>query len=588
VWYTQKINTALFAKPSTLYTAVVYSLSMEIPEGKIHIVKLKSERGKNTYYYARINKRVAGESRVVWSFSLGTAEDILKRYTNKILDRIQFRPFSFGIPAAFLSVAEQTEFLTIVDTATPKRMLDGALTTAQYLMAMMVGRAMGPLSKAATGRRLSDTFLDFIWKPTHHLNTQNFGNHMDKLTVEVVDRITEEFGKKLVSLGIAPSYVLWDTTNYSTNIENYGEKELPQPGNAKDKRFDKNIIGTGLALSDDEIPLYHKVYPGNENDSKLFKRSIDDIVGRIKKLWKRSDNKIILVMDRGNNSEINVQSALRTCHVIGGVDFESVRDLLDVPIEEFKPLYQTRGKGWMKAYRTTKSLWNYEEDFTVIVTHNPATERKQTKSWERAKERILGMLPTLKEKFEKSGGKGRRMTVKGLTTRLAELIYKQYRGVFEWNIDGKGRKFEWKLLEDKERTMVKKFGKNVIFTDLTKWETERIVRTYHSKSKVEKAFRWLHDKLLIPIPPVYHSDDERIRVHIFLCIMALTFLRLIARQLRGVSVSDERLLGELKDLKAAFVKDVPTGAVELKVMEMKAIQASVFSQLDLGKYLRVI
>lgn len=568
---------------------MVYPHPMEIPKGKIHIVKLKSQRGKNAYYYARINKRINGESKVVWSFSLGTAEDIVKHYTSrKTLDHIQFQPFSFGLPAAFLAVAEQTDFFTIVDSIAPKKMLDGTLTTAQYLLAMMVGRAIGPLSKAETGRRFSDTFLNFVWRPVHLLNTQNFGRHMDKLTAKAVDEITERFGMKLVSMGIKPSYVLWDTTNFSTNIENWGDKKLPKKGYAKDKRFDKNIVGTGIALSNEEIPLYHRVYPGNENDVTLFKRSIDDIVSRLQKLWKKGDEKIVLVIDKGNNSDENINSALESCHLIGGVAFDSVEEILAVPPEEFKLIYRTQNGNWMKAYRTTKRLWNCDEEFAVIVTYNPETEKKQRKTWTTAKEKISQELSELKEKFEKAGGKGRRMTVKGLTTRITDIIPKQYRGMYWWNIDGINRKFEWKLLEEEEKKFMKKFGKNVIFTDLIKWDTTRIVKAYHSKSKMEKTFRWLHDKLLIPIPPVYHSEDERIRVHIFLCIMALTFVRLIRRQLKGIPCSDEKLLQDLKELKAAVVQDVLTGEMALKVMEMNAIQATVFSRLDMGRYLKVI
>jgi hypothetical protein len=53
---------------------------MEIPRGKIHIVKIVPQRGKKAFYYARINARVNGEPRVIWSLSLGTAEDIVKHY----------------------------------------------------------------------------------------------------------------------------------------------------------------------------------------------------------------------------------------------------------------------------------------------------------------------------------------------------------------------------------------------------------------------------------------------------------------------------------------------------------------------------
>jgi transposase len=294
-----------------------------------------------------------------------------------------------------------------------------------------------------------------------------------------------------------------------------------------------------------------------------------------------------VVFDKGVNSDDNIRSVLESCHVVGSVPFDMVPDLLSVPLTQFKFAYRSTNGAGVIVYRETRPLWNNEE-FVVIVTHNSETEKRQRKTWEKAKEIITQKLTELKEKFERSEGKGRRMSVKGLTTKIIQTIPKQYRAVYWWNIEGTSRKFEWKLIEEKETELLKKFGKNVIFTDLTKWDTKRIVKAYYSKWKIEKAFRWLHGELLIPIPPVYHSDDDRIRVHIFLCIMALTFARLIAKQLKGISVSDEQLLDDLKELKVALVKDIRTDETQLKIMEMNSVQAAVFSQLRLDKYLKVI
>jgi transposase len=412
---------------------------------------------------------------------------------------------------------------------------------------------------------------------------------MDKLTVETVDRITEMFGVKLVSLGLKPSSVVfWDHTNHSTNIENWGEHKLSQSGNAKDKRFDRNLVGTSVVLSKDEIPLYHTVYPGNEHDSHLFSRCVDEMIKKINRLWKLPTEKIILVFDKGNNSEDNIEKVLQQCHIIGSLSFDETSSLDDIHLNNYKFLYTTSTDSKLYAYRTTQSLWGLGE-FTLIVTYNPQTEKRQRRTWEKNKIKINKKMAELQGKFMRTGGRGRRMTVKGLTTAITQAIPKQYRGVYWWNINSDTRQFTWELLTEKEETLIKRFGKQAIFTDLSKWDTIRITKSYHSKYKVEKAFHWLHDKLLIPIPPFYHNKDDRIRVHIFLCIMALSFIRLIKKQTKGITnVSDERLLDELRKLQVALVKDSRTGEAQLKVMAMSAIQAAVFSQLRLDRYIKVI
>jgi transposase len=562
---------------------------MEIPKGHIHIIHTKPNRGTKTYYYARKTARVNGKPKVVWSFPLGTVENIIKQYTNRILDHIEFQPFSFGLPAAFLAVAEQTKFFEIVNQIAPKKMVNGALTTGQYLLIMMMGRALGPFSKAKTGRQFSDTFLNLFWNPAHHMNTQNLVNHMDKCTVDAVEKITDRFGATLVSQGLKPSSVVfWDHTNHSTCIENWGEKNLPYPGYAKDKRFDKNLIGTSIVLSKDEIPLYHTVYPGNENDVHLFSRCVDDVIRKINRLWRMPTEKITLVFDKGNNSQDNLEDVLRQCHIVGSLSFDEVPGLIDVPLAEYRFLSQTSTGTSMQAYRTSRPLWDLGE-FTLVATYNPQTAKRQKRTWEKNREIINKKLTELQKKFLRTGGRGRRMTVKGLTTAITQTIPKQYRGVYWWDITGEPRTFTWKLLTENEEQMMQRFGKQIIFTDLSKWDTLRIVQSYHRKYKVEKAFHWLHDKLLIPIPPFYHNKDDRIRVHIFICIMALSFIRLIKRKTKRISgVSDERLLDELRELQVALVKDVRTQEVQLKVMAMTPVQAAVFSQLQLDRYIKAI
>ena len=43
---------------------------------------------------------------------------------------------------------------------------------------------------------------------------------------------------------------------------------MPKKGRGKEKRYDKNIIGIGIATSDENIPILHESYPGNKHDSR--------------------------------------------------------------------------------------------------------------------------------------------------------------------------------------------------------------------------------------------------------------------------------------------------------------------------------
>ena len=91
---------------------------------------------------------------------------------------------------------------------------------------------------------------------------------MAKLDEDTIQKIELDISRTLIKRGLRPTRLIFDTTNFYTHIDS-GEK-LPQKGNSKEKRFDKNLIGVGLTTSDHNIPFQSVTYPANKNDSQLF------------------------------------------------------------------------------------------------------------------------------------------------------------------------------------------------------------------------------------------------------------------------------------------------------------------------------
>lgn len=83
---------------------------------------------------------------------------------------------------------------------------------------------------------------------------------------------------------------------------------------------------------------------------------------------------------------------------------------------------------------------------------------------------------------------------------------------------------------------IDRFGKNIIITDHTDWNTDVIVNACLDRSIVEQSFRQgKHDDFVKPIignlMPNRHWTDSKIRCHILTCIIALCYLRLIELRL---------------------------------------------------------
>ena len=179
------------------------------------------------------------------------------------------------------------------------------------------------------------------------------------------------------------------------------------------------------------------------------------------------------------------------------------------------------------------------------------------------------------------------MTQKGAYREIRSLVPKQYWSVFEIGVDEKARRFVWRVVPERAEALEQSFGRSVLFTDLVKWDTKRIVRTYHSRFRVEKAFHWLKDALLIPVPPIRHRKDERVTAHVAICVLAfLLFRYLVLRLDLPKDVKEERVLRELRELRVALVKDTKTGEAKWMTDRMSFVQGRIFTQLNLGRYLQ--
>ncbi|WP_341728569.1 hypothetical protein [Brooklawnia sp.] len=74
------------------------------------------------------------------------------------------------------------------------------------------------------------------------------------------------------------------------------------------------------------------------------------------------------------------------------------------------------------------------------------------------------------------------------------------------------------------------FGKRILFTNRANWSTAEIVAAYRSQNDVESSFRQMKDPHIVSFGPMHHFTDQKIRVHVFYCVLALTIAHLMRRE----------------------------------------------------------
>jgi transposase len=540
--------------------------------------KIKTIKG-NKYLYVIKNEWIDGKVVQVIQQYVGTADQVYDLVTKNKEKKVA--SYSFGKTVALLKAAEEVGLIESMNKHIDRKNIKG-FTPAEYLLLIIIGRSEHALSRNVLDEYFKESSLQFFMKPKHKLSSQNFLNYMEKLDEEIIRKIEIDISQTLIKKGIKPTKLTFDTTNFYTHIED-GEN-LPKKGFSKEKRYDKNLIGVGLTTSDRSIPFQTITYPANVPDSTLFSDLINNISERAEEIEILLEE-MTIVFDRGMNSTANIKMVSDKMYVVGALPSSMCKELFEIPLSDFEEEWENGKKNIIKAHRI-KGVW-YEKEFIGVIKYNETTKRKQMHEWETKKVVISEKIEEIRSKLNHEG-RGRKMTAKGLINRVVDAIPKQYRGLFNYNvIEKEGElQLDFSLNESREKEFYLEMGKTVVFTDKESLSTKEIADMYDSRNMIEDDIKWLKDKLLIPLKPVYVRKDVKIRAHVFLCVIGLLLYNYLLYLIDDQELTIQRLASNLEKIRMGLIYNGKEGKnAEFVIEEMNKESAKIFTKLQLEKYI---
>jgi transposase len=549
----------------------------------IMVSLIARKKPQGVYYYAITCERVDGKPRHTKSIYLGTAEKIIERLLEKDKTVIRTKSYQYGRLGAVLRADRDLGFRESLNkhlTIERKR----TSSIPDLFLAQIIGRSEHVFSRRGLHdwlpKSMTRLFLDIPEVPS----IQCLLKHMDLLTDEVMDAVELDIARRLIALGMTPEFLFWDTTNVFTRIDCGGV--LPRKGNSKDRRYDRNLIGLGLVASSTNIPLLHTTYPGNKNDSSVFKGIIDALTKRLSTL-QLDASKLVAVFDRGNNSPEAVEALLeRKLHLVGCLKRKQAKEYFRIPRSSFRKIGETSSGYPLSAYRTKGT--HYGQEWTILVTYNRETAKKQRRRHGEYFAKADAKLTALQAKILNTDRRGRPYTVEGAIKAALKAIPLKIQSLIALTINelepGKiALSYRKKKCAIKERK--RSFGKQVIFTDLHDWTDEKIAQTNTNRALLEDDFKWLKDVLLIPIKPVNVRKDGRIKAHVFLCVMGVVLYRYLLWKFHNQVSSIKDLVRRLDDIRMAFVQKNNDKKAELVVEEMDDDAKAIYGALRLTEFL---
>jgi transposase len=556
--------------------------------------------GGHTYYYARYCQRVDGKPKIVRQVYLGKIDDLVAaaESSKQPPQPLETEVAAFADAAALLDIAQRLDLVPLLDSILPAKRHQG-LSVGQYLLLSAINRALSPTSKLQFADWYRQTVLTrLLPADPAALSSQNFWNHMNLVTADHILEAEKQITQRLIQRFQLDLHALvYDGTNFFTYINTRTPGDLPQRGHNKQKRGDLRQVSLGLLVSTDfHVPLFHKVYAGNVNDSTEFRSITEDLSAHYRQLAQSCDH-ITLVFDKGNNSQQALEALENTpFHFVGSLVPSQHAELLAISRKQFRTLTQP-GLQEVEAYRTQKKVFGQPRCIVVTFNQNLYDGQLQGLSahLRKARRKLRDLQTQLQRRRDEKVKGGKAPTLDSVRKQVHAICSAQFvNKILKVEVQQLGKGLELSFRTDQtalDRLCRLHFGKTILFTDNADWTEEQIVLAYRSQYHIEDAFKQMKNPHFLGWSPMFHWTDSKIQVHAFYCVLALLLTSLLQRELaqKGEPLSINRMLEELAGIRETLIvyprRQGQRQASTLTCLtQMSPLQQRLFSLLNLQRF----
>ena len=333
------------------------------------------------------------------------------------------------------------------------------------------------------------------------------GNDYEKF-VEMFTRHTDE----TYILDSTKTY--FDCTNYFFEIDS--EDEWRRKGPSKENRKDP-IIGMGLLLDANCIPVSMRLYPGNQSEQPIMRQALLDL-----KKQHNLQGRTITVADKGLNCARNIYEALKEKD--GYIFSKSIKKLNDK-----EKTWVLKDEGFIEVLDKDDNVKFKIKSCVDVFPYKWTNENGRVYNFQVKEKRIVTFNPSLARKQRIEVNK---MANKARACCLYDAKKSEYGESAKFvdfkSVDESGKATDQKAVaqvnEEKVKEALSYCGYNMIVTSEINMDEMEIYHVYHQLWRIEESFRTLKSEL--DARPVYLQTIEKIKGHFLVCYLGVLLERL--------------------------------------------------------------
>ena len=405
----------------------------------------------------------------------------------------------------------------------------------EILSYLVYARIIYPSSKLETFKQCQN----FIEQPKFNLHDEY---RALSYIAENMDYIQEELFNNSKNVITRNSKVIYyDCTNYFFDIDN--EDDLRKYGISKEHRPNP-IIGMGLFMDGDGLPLSCNIYPGNQNEQKTLIPEETKIVNN----FKLDDTKIILCTDAGLASDEIKKFNIKDKRAF--VITQSLKKLKDIYKEQIFDNSNWRISSDLRNTYNIAEINNNEElrekYYNTLFYKIIETETKSVKQ---------DLIVTFSFKYfdynrnirDKQIDRAKKAIENGNVKRRGKNQNDYKRFIDSLNITENGEVAEnttYSINLETIKEEEKYDGYYALTTNLI-GDINEILKIVKGRWEIEESFRIMKSDFLAR--PVNLSREDRIKAHFMTCFLSLFIYRLLEKKL-DYKYTTSQILDTLKNM----------------------------------------
>lgn len=339
------------------------------------------------------------------------------------------------------------------------------------------------------------------------------------------------------------SHNYFDCTNFYFEIDREDDFRLKGPSKENKK---EPIVGMGLLLDANQIPIGMKMYPGNESEKPVMRDIIDDLKQR-----NHISGRTIQVADKGLNCFENILHALKAGD--GYIFSKSVKMLPDT-----EKIWVLLENDYVDVKNKTGEVLYRIKDCVGDFNYNYTDKNGHRKTLKLTEKRVVTFNPKLAEKQKIEIN---RQVEKAKKLRTCEAKKSEYGDSSKYvtfiSTDKKGEKTTGKVkveINEKAIENAKKLaGYNMIVTSEIRMTASEIYAAYHNLWRIEESFRIMKSQL--DARPVFMQKQETITGHFLICYLSVLLTRLFQIHVLKDEYGTEEIFDFIRDFRVVKISD---------------------------------